>query len=139
MGLARRGRGWRRNGGRGCCGSGGGLASSGATFFVGEVGVKASRVDRQASFSKLQQRLGVYEPSSPGQDITCREAERIQPEMPGWHTYISGKKAHEVAKIEARLRQQKQHEQERQQLAERHRAERRERKVKCSMIKMKAR
>jgi hypothetical protein len=37
---------------------------SGAIVFVGDVGVKASRVDRAASFGNLQKRLGPYEPST---------------------------------------------------------------------------
>ena len=35
---------------------------SGAKIFVGDVGVKASDVDRKASFGTLQKRLGVYQP-----------------------------------------------------------------------------
>lgn len=35
---------------------------SGATLFVGDVGVKASSADRDASLSKLQKRLGAYQP-----------------------------------------------------------------------------
>ncbi|MFL9903334.1 DNA-primase RepB domain-containing protein [Paraburkholderia fungorum] len=37
---------------------------SGATLFVGVVGVKASSADRNASFSKLQKRLGIFESST---------------------------------------------------------------------------
>lgn len=36
---------------------------SGAKVFIGEVGIKASDVDRNASIGKLQKRLGIYQPA----------------------------------------------------------------------------
>lgn len=36
---------------------------SGAKVFIGEVGIKASDVDRNASIGKLQKRLGLYQPA----------------------------------------------------------------------------
>lgn len=36
---------------------------SGAKVFVGEVGIKASDVDRKASFGTLQKRLGIFQPA----------------------------------------------------------------------------
>ena len=36
---------------------------SGAKVFVGEVGIKASDIDRKASFSALQKRLGAFQPA----------------------------------------------------------------------------
>lgn len=38
---------------------------SGALIFVGEIGIKASNVDRGASFTVLQRRLGAYQERSP--------------------------------------------------------------------------
>jgi hypothetical protein len=37
---------------------------SGAMVYVGEIGIKASDVDRSAGFSKMQKRLGPYEPAT---------------------------------------------------------------------------
>ena len=76
---------------------------SGATVFVGEIGVKASRVDRQASLSKLQTRLGAYEPPPQPAPVTPRRPEPIKPMPREWDDYIAGRKAHYAAKAAARL------------------------------------
>jgi hypothetical protein len=99
---------------------------SGATLFIGEVGVKASRADRAASLSKLQKRLGAYQPSRQSAPIVERAPEPIQPDMPGWASYITGRKAHYAAKAADKLAQEKQQEQERKQLAEQQKAKRAE-------------
>ena len=76
---------------------------SGATVFVGEIGVKASRVDRQASLSKLQTRLGAYEPPAQPAPVTPRRPEPIKPMPREWDDYIAGRKTHYAAKAAARL------------------------------------
>jgi hypothetical protein len=91
---------------------------SGATLFVGDVGVKASSADRGASLIQLQKRLGQYEPSTQQQKVAKRAAEPIKQDVPGWNTYITGRKAHYAAKDAATLAQKQQQEAERKQLAE---------------------
>ncbi|MBD3816324.1 MAG: relaxase/mobilization nuclease domain-containing protein, partial [Halothiobacillus sp.] len=97
---------------------------SGATVFVGDVGVKASDVDRNASLAKMQKRLGEYQPALQRQQVAQREPEPIKPDVPGWKDYITGRKAHYAAKNADKLAQDKRHEQERKQLAERQKARR---------------
>ena len=97
---------------------------SGATLFVGDVGVKASSADRDASLSKLQKRLGAYQPPPQRQQVAQREPEPIKPDVPGWKDYITGRKAHYAAKNAAKLALDKQQEQERKQLAEQQKARR---------------
>lgn len=159
---------------------------SGAKIFVGDVPVKASDIDRNASLSKMQKRLGIYEPpqehpnvyfthtpephlGNPAQlsenrlhDLSkCRlahhgspevegvlslnarayrrEPERVRREpgavkqlapqpikqdVPGWNSYIIGRKAHYADKTAAKLAQDKQQEAERKQLAEQQKAHR---------------
>jgi hypothetical protein len=91
---------------------------SGATLFVGDVGVKASSVDRNASLSKLQKRLGLYEPPLPQQKVVARAPEPIKKGVPGWDIYIAGRKAHYSEKGAATLVQKQQQDAERRQLAE---------------------
>ena len=99
---------------------------SGAVLFVGEMGIKASRVDRNASFSKLQKRLGLYEPSI--QPITVeplpRKAVPIEKDIPGWDTYTAARKAHYAARETSKIAQQQRQQAERQQLIEQHKAQR---------------
>ncbi|MEI6420588.1 MAG: TraI/MobA(P) family conjugative relaxase [Lentisphaerota bacterium] len=90
---------------------------SGAMLFVGDVGVKPSRVDRAASLPHLQKRLGPYEPPSIQLNIVERKPEPIQTGQPGWETYSTGRKAHYAAKNSATLDFRKQHEAARKQLA----------------------
>lgn len=97
---------------------------SGATLFVGDVGVKASSADRDASLSKLQKRLGAYQPPPQRQQVAQREPEPIKPDVPGWKDYITGRKAHYAEKNAAKLALDKQQEQERKQLAEQQKARR---------------
>lgn len=97
---------------------------SGATVFVGDVGVKASDVDRNASFSKMQMRLGEYQPASHGQQVAQREPEPIKPDVPGWKEYITGRKEYYAEKNAAKLVQDKLQDQERKQLAEQQKARR---------------
>lgn len=97
---------------------------SGATVFVGDVGVKASDVDRNASLSKMQKRLGAFEPAPKGQKVAQREPEPIKPEVPGWTDYITGRKTHISEKKAAKLEQDRRQEQERKALVEQHKARR---------------
>ena len=106
---------------------------SGATLFIGDVGVKASSADREASLGKLQKRLGAYEPPPPRQqeeqqlaaaEQKERKPEPIKTNMPGWDTYITGRKAHYADKEKATLEQRKQHDAERQRLAKEQKARR---------------
>jgi plasmid and phage DNA primase len=97
---------------------------SGATLFVGDVGVKASSADRDASLSKLQKRLGAYQPAPQRQQVAQREPEPIKPDVPGWKDYITERKAHYAEKNAAKLAQDKRQEQERKQLAEQQKARR---------------
>ena len=76
---------------------------SGATVFVGDTGVKASSVDRQASLSKLQTRLGPYESPAQPDPIRVRRPEPIKPMPHEWDEYIANRKAHYAAKAAARL------------------------------------
>ena len=57
---------------------------SGPTVFVGETGVKAKQVSLQAGLTRLQTRLGVYEPA-PRQaaPVTPRKAAPDGPKRPG--------------------------------------------------------
>ena len=97
---------------------------SGATLFVGDVGVKASSADRDASLSKLQKRLGAYQPPQQRQQVAQREPEPIKPDVPGWKGYITGRKAHYAEKNAAKLEQDKRQEQERKALQEQQKARR---------------
>ena len=90
---------------------------SGATIFVGEVGVKASQVDREASLSKVQKRLGLYEPPISQLQVVVRTPEPIMKDTPGWKGYISLRKSHYASSAAARLVMTQRHEAERMQLA----------------------
>jgi len=76
---------------------------SGATVFVGDVPVKASDVDRNASLAKLQKRLGAYRPAPARQQVARREPQPIKPDVPGWSSYIAERQAHYAAKNAAKL------------------------------------
>ena len=97
---------------------------SGATLFVGEVGVKASSADRGASLSKLQKRLGPYQPPPQRDPAAQREPAPIKPDLPGWNDYITGRQAHYAEKNAAKLAQDKRQAQERNALAEEHKRRR---------------
>ena len=99
---------------------------SGATVFVGDVPVKASDVDRNASLGKMQKRLGAYEPAPQRQQVAKREPEPIKPNVPGWNEYIHGRKAHYADKTAHKLEQDKRQELERKALQEKQKAQRAE-------------
>ena len=97
---------------------------SGATLFVGEVGVKASSADRAASLSKLQKRLGPYQPPPQRDPAAHRTPEPIKPDMPGWKDYITGRQTHYAEKNKAKLALDTRQAQERNALAEQHKRRR---------------
>ncbi len=101
---------------------------SGAIIFIGEVGVKASNIDRAAGFAKLQKRLGVYITSTREKPESCLRdestAEPIRKDMPGWNEYITERKAHFSAKNEATLSLRIKQEAERKELAGSQKAQR---------------
>ncbi len=90
---------------------------SGATIFIGEVGVKASSADRGASLVQLQKRFGPYEPPGSSHRVAARKPEPIKRGVPGWETYISGRKAHSAARGTAIDEQRQRHQAERKQLS----------------------
>lgn len=103
---------------------------SGATLLVGEVRIKASSADREASLGKLQKRLGPYEVAPERQPVAERAPEPMQGGVPGWATYIANRKSHQADKRAAQsiatLDRSGRQEGERKQLAarqERRRAE----------------
>ena len=99
-------------------------SGSGATVFVGDTGVKASSVDRQASLSKLQKRLGLYEPPAQPDRVTPRNAEPIKPMPREWDDYIAGRKAHYAAKAAAKRALEHRLAEEMRALSEQQRAQR---------------
>lgn len=97
---------------------------SGAKLFVGDVGVKASSADRAASLSKMEKRLGIYQPPPQPQQVVPRAPEPIKLNVPGWSDYIAGRKTHYAEKTAAKLTQDQRQEQEGRQLAEQQKARR---------------
>lgn len=97
---------------------------SGATIFVGDIGVKASRADRATSFGALQKRLGPYQAPMQNQNVARREPEPIKPGMSQWDEYIAGRKAHYAERDAAKQELDKRHEEERQFLKKEQKARR---------------
>lgn len=98
---------------------------SGALVYIGDVPIKASDVDRAASLTALQKRLGEYEPA--GQDIAI--VKRIEPQpmqanQPGWKEYIAIRDEQKANKPKALLAMQKRQTAERNQLYAKLKAER---------------
>ena len=98
---------------------------SGAVVFVGDVAVKASSVDRNASLAKLQKRLGDYQAPSVSVLAARRQPEPIK-NMPGWDAYIAARHAHYAAKASVKEALYKRQEQERKALYERQKTRRSE-------------
>lgn len=73
---------------------------SGAKVILGENEVKASSVDRQASLSKLQARLGAYEPPAQPAPVRSRKSEPIESMPREWEEYNAGRQAHYAAKTQ---------------------------------------
>lgn len=78
---------------------------SGAVILVGDTPVKASDVSRDASFGRLQKRLGVFSaPQISGTYEKKREPEPIKPGLHGWDEYISRRKSYHADKAAAKAR-----------------------------------
>ena len=61
---------------------------TGAIVTIGETVIKASSIDRTASFSNLQKRLGAYEPPIADLDIATLSPQPLMENMPsGWSEY----------------------------------------------------
>lgn len=71
---------------------------SGAKIFVGDIGVKASTADCNASLPRLEKRLGKYRPPAPETEKKAneneREAEPLKPDVDGWKEYTRRRKAY---------------------------------------------
>ena len=98
---------------------------SGAVVKVGEVAVKASDVDRQASFKKLEKRLGPFEAP------ILKNIERIEPEalksqFDDWQDYRAQRHHFFESKNHKKAQQKKQHEAQRLELAAQHKKKRSE-------------
>jgi hypothetical protein len=89
---------------------------SGAVLQVGKVAVKASSVGRDVSFSKLQKRLGEFEPSIP-QRIRRTHAEPLQPQRTDWHRYQREKSQYQENQKHALDSLRQKHSQEKQALS----------------------
>jgi hypothetical protein len=106
-------------------------AGSGAKVFLGDIALKASSVDRKASLSKLQKRLGPYQPPEGQYQARDMEPEPMEPEAAGWEEYAAARKAHYEAREKARAELAQKLEREYREMAQRHR-ERREKLFKAS-------
>ncbi|MBU2820306.1 relaxase/mobilization nuclease domain-containing protein [Acidithiobacillus caldus] len=99
---------------------------SGALLWVGEVAVKASSADREASLGKLQKRLGAYEPAQAPSPVAQRKPEPLQPDRPEWEDFMAGRKMHYAEKNAAKLSMDQRQEQERKALQARQQEQRKE-------------
>ncbi|MYM21470.1 relaxase/mobilization nuclease domain-containing protein [Duganella sp. FT135W] len=98
---------------------------SGAVLFVNDIGVKASRADREASLGKLEKRLGTFEPST-RQKVVERAPEPVKHVVRGWKLYSVNRRAY-AAEKDAVLKALRQcQEAERKALLARHQRERAE-------------
>ena len=101
---------------------------SGAVLWVWRVAVKASSVDRKASLSSMQKRLGEYKPALPATHELAKRTriapEPIKKDAPAWAEYIAERKSYYARKESAKLNQQNEHEQERNKLLKEQRAKR---------------
>jgi hypothetical protein len=100
---------------------------TGAIVTIGETTIKASSIDRAASFSNLQKRLGTYEPPIEDLDIAPISPQPLMEQMPpGWQQYTQLRTDYYTNKTsDADALRQKWDERYRQ-LAERQRQEREE-------------
>ena len=74
----------------------------GAVVFVGDVAIKASSIDRNASLSKLEKRLGEYQPAPEEQEIKKREPEPLIPDFPRLKEFIEKRQDYLRLRKEAR-------------------------------------
>lgn len=99
---------------------------SGAVVQVGAELVKASNIDRKASLSALEKRLGSYQPSQAIQPSKNHEyiPQPLKENQPGWHEYIAIRDEQGAAKTHATTDQKKRHGEERAALAAKQKSER---------------
>jgi hypothetical protein len=68
---------------------------TGAIVTIGETIIKASSIDRAASFGNLQKRLGTYEPPIQDLDIATLSPQPLMEQMPsGWQEYTQLRSDH---------------------------------------------
>jgi hypothetical protein len=66
---------------------------SGAVVFVGDIAVKASSIDRAFGLTKLEKRLGAFEPGNYAQEMKAPEPEPVSDvALAGWKEYQRQKK-----------------------------------------------
>ncbi len=96
---------------------------SGAVVFVNDIGVKASRADRNASLGKLEKRLGPFEPAHV-EKVAPHPPEPLAAGVGAWEPYIALRHAHYQAKDKAWRGMRKRQAREREELARHHKKER---------------
>ncbi|MES2900193.1 MAG: TraI/MobA(P) family conjugative relaxase [Pseudomonadota bacterium] len=92
---------------------------SGAVVFVNDVGVKASRADRNASLGKMEKRLGPFE-SARVEKVAPHPREPLAPRVDGWESYIALRHAHYQAKDTVWRAMRERQEREREAMARQH-------------------
>ena len=93
---------------------------SGAIVHVGDVVIKASDIDRSASLSALQKRLGPYEPAPDHLRVASIKPEPIKAKSPGWSQYAESRKTHYAERDAERLALERRHEHERKAMSAAH-------------------
>lgn len=102
---------------------------SGAVIFVGDVAVKSSSVDRNASLSKMEKRLGAFSPLPDAENKSAPkriEPEPVSPDFPRWQRYSYSRKKHFENKRATKIELDRKIAAERNQLFTRQRQQREE-------------
>lgn len=99
-------------------------AGSGAVVFVGEIAVKASRMDRRASLRRLEKRFGPYESRQKQMPIVGRDAQPLSYPTPAWVEYRDARVAHVVERDTRKQELDRKYDQERGALADKHKTQR---------------
>lgn len=73
-------------------------AGKGAVVSVAGVNIRASAVSPEASFPKLQQRMGVYQPPMYTHEQSINVLQPLSTDVPGWDAYLIQKNEYEEAK-----------------------------------------
>lgn len=73
-------------------------AGKGAVFSIAGVHTRASLVSPEASFPKLQRRLGVYQPPINAHEQSINLLQPLSKETPGWDVYLGERNEYEEAK-----------------------------------------
>ena len=106
---------------------------SGAVVFIGDIAVKASSIDRDASLTRLQKRLGPFQLSSEctmamtpvGLDKS-HPLQPVEPAAPRWQTFIQERQVFYMARDQARRQLQNEQDAARQALNAQQRSQRQE-------------